>query len=160
MALPWALVHERDVGIVLCSAGQRAPRSSLAPLVVATAGPRAGSVAYFVYVDNLCTWCTLEGGARRAVDELAEEFGAWNLDLHGCAVSSNAPALGCDRDGIAVAAGISTKRYWKVRLSFRAVRLRGRASGRMLEVLIGHGTYCALLNRPLLSVFHTVYAFI
>ena len=36
----------------------------------------------------------------------------------------------------------------------------GKANGEMLEVLVGHCTYAALVRRPVLSVFHGVYRFI
>ena len=55
---------------------------------------------------------------------------------------------------------INPKRLWKVRQGIIGLLRRGRCSGRALEVVIGHATFCGLMNRWLLSVFHAVYGFI
>jgi hypothetical protein len=41
-----------------------------------------------------------------------------------------------------------------------ALLKRGRCSGRVLEVVIGHCTFAALVNHMTLNVFHRVYRFI
>ena len=38
--------------------------------------------------------------------------------------------------------------------------MRKRVTGQMLEVVIGHATFCALNNRMLLAVFHNSYKYI
>eukprot|EP00972_Heterocapsa_arctica_P018924 2795584-Heterocapsa_arctica.AAC.1 len=60
-------------------------------------------------------------------------------------------------DGTQHSATDTAKRFWRVRAGLLHAVRRGRLSGRALEVLIGHATFCGLSNRPVLSVFHTVY---
>ena len=55
---------------------------------------------------------------------------------------------------------MSRSRLWKIRLSFQCILDRGHARGSDLLQLIGHYSWAVLLRRELLSIFHSVYAFI
>ena len=55
---------------------------------------------------------------------------------------------------------MSRESYWRLYEALSYLLLRGKANGEMLEVLVGHCTYAALVRKPVLSVFHCVYPFI
>ena len=55
---------------------------------------------------------------------------------------------------------IHPKRLWKVHHGIDGLLRRKRCVGRTLEVVIGHCTFCGLMNRRSLACFHTAYAFI
>ena len=54
----------------------------------------------------------------------------------------------------------SGKRHWKIRLALEAFLEAPKVTGKALEVLLGHCTYLAMLQRPLLSCFASVYKFV
>ena len=53
---------------------------------------------------------------------------------------------------------LSLKRLWKVRRAVEGLLKRGKCSGRALEVVVGHLTFCGLMARPSLSILHSVYS--
>ena len=65
-----------------------------------------------------------------------------------------APVLGVVLDGRKQNTSLTMKRVWRLRRALRAVLRRGRISGQALEVLIGHATYCAMIERALMSCLH------
>ena len=80
--------------------------------------------------------------------------------LHEISVGTESHGLGCFRDGRRLKVLLKPERLWKVRLATEALLRRKRCSGKILEVLIGHLTYCFLVRRPLLSIFNAVCKFI
>ena len=71
---------------------------------------------------------------------------------------SSATVLGVDLDGDQQCTRVTSKRALRLRGAIRAVLTRGRASGKLLEVIVGHATLCALIDRSLLACFHAIFA--
>lgn len=118
-------------------------------------------VRHYVYVDNLGVISPHEGIVRKTLSELPQAFDQEGLILHpGEIQHETVKALGCQLRGDILATRITPERFHKVRLSIEAVLRRKKVSGQVLEIVIGHATFCALTNRQLLSVFHTVYRYI
>ncbi|CAE6957111.1 CACNA1H, partial [Symbiodinium sp. CCMP2456] len=117
-------------------------------------------VRHYVYVDNLGVVSPHEAVVRGALEELDLEFTSRGLLLHPGEVNSEVTALGIELDGSALCARISSKRFHKVRQAIKGLLRRRKVSGRVLEVIVGHATFCSLLCRPLLSVFNAVYKYI
>ena len=93
--------------------------------------------------------------------QLQEHFDKLGLLLHASEVSSGVvEALGCILEGDMLRSRIHPKRLWKVHHGIVGLLRRKRCVGRTLEVVIGHCTFCGLMNRRSLACFHTVYAFI
>ena len=69
-------------------------------------------------------------------------------------------ALGIQLDGSNLTSKVAPDRLHRVRQGLRCILHRGRCTGRVLEILVGHCTYCGLMNRCCLSIFHSVYKFI
>ena len=102
-----------------------------------------------------------ENLVRRVLSELVEVFDSSGLILHGNEVTSGkVQALGCERDGTLCRSTLTRERLWKVHQAISGLLCRKKCSGRALEKLIGHCTFCGLMNRMSLSRFHVVYKFI
>lgn len=117
--------------------------------------------SHYVYVDNLGVISPHQALVKSALGEMKGLFEAKGLVLHpGEIHHENVTALGCELRGDIMATRVTPKRFHKVRQSLRAVLRRKKVSGRLLEVVIGHATFCSLTCRPLLSIFNAVYKFI
>ncbi|CAK9012769.1 Protein kinase domain-containing protein, partial [Durusdinium trenchii] len=116
---------------------------------------------HYVYVDNLGVLSPHKAVVATALQELDEHFGGRGLLLHpGEVHSSETRALGTILDGNNLCSKITPERFHRVRQSIRGLLNKKRVTGQMLEVVVGHATFCALNNRMLLSVFHSSYKFI
>eukprot|EP00435_Cladocopium_sp_Y103_P029361 s335_g7.t1 len=123
------------------------------------AGEREAS--HYVYVDNLGVISPHQAIVKSALEEMKGLFEAEGLILHpGEIHHEQVKALGCELQGDILATRVTPKRFHKVRQSLRAVLRRKKVSGRVLEVVIGHATFCSLTCRPLLSIFNSVYKYI
>lgn len=116
---------------------------------------------HYVYVDNLGVLSSHAAYVKTALQELDEHFGSCGLLLHPGEVSvGETRALGTVLDGQALCSKITPERFHKVRQAIRGIVQRRRVTGQMLEVVVGHATFCGLNNRMTLAVFHTCYKFI
>jgi len=116
---------------------------------------------YFVYVDNLFDLGTERLDVGVAMDAIVKRFSGKGLVTHEREDSGGTiVTLGVVIDCEAHRTVSSPKRWWRVRTMVDAVVGRRRASGRVLEVLLGHMTFVALLRRQLLGIFFTIYRFI
>ena len=91
---------------------------------------------------------------------MIEVFDDRGLRIHAENCGKSGEALGFFLDGVNLRSSLTLKRLRRVRRGLRAACRRKRLTGQALEILVGHATFCGLSNRPLLSVFHTVYRFI
>ena len=116
---------------------------------------------YYVYVDNLWVIDTDRPRVEQALDDLQAIFNGLGLNLHKSEVGSvDVEALGCILDGYSKESRLNPSRLWRLRQGILALLRRGRCTGLSLEIIIGHCTSCALMFRPSLSIFNTVYSFI
>ncbi|CAE7489577.1 unnamed protein product, partial [Symbiodinium natans] len=144
------LVHDRSSAIVF-GEGQSVENEAGEPR----------PVHHYVYVDNLGVLSVNHDTVETALREVEDVFGSHKLILHPGLVSSGATkALGCALRGDLLASRVTSDRYHKLRQAIQGVLERKRVSGRILEVLVGHATFVALMNRHVLSVFNTVYRYI
>ena len=89
-----------------------------------------------------------------------EDFTAAGLELHETSTGTGErEALGTSLDCSRFKSRVTTRRFWNLRMAISAFLRRRRATGKALEVLIGHATFAGLANRWVLSVFHLVYKF-
>ena len=116
---------------------------------------------HYVYVDNLGIVSPHRGVVQSALQELDSHFGGKGLLLHpGEVHSEETKALGAILDGKTLCSRICPERYHKVRQSIRGLLQKPQVTGQMVEVVLGHATFCALNNRMLMSIFHSCYKFI
>ena len=92
---------------------------------------------------------------------MIESFESRGLRIHEVEVSRDqVEALGVVLDSRRLLTRLTAKRFWRVHGAIGALCRRRRVTGRQLEVVLGHATFCALLRRETLTVFHTLYPFI
>ena len=85
----------------------------------------------------------------------------FGLIIHETKVSgSNVEALVTLVDLEHLRAGVTGRRLHRTRAALRVAARRNKLSGRVIEVLVRHATFCGLARRVSLSVFDTVYKFI
>ena len=121
----------------------------------------AGDPRHYVYVDNLGVLSTSKAVVTEALGEIKNTFEARGLSLHpGEVECDDIDALGCRLSGTKRRACLKPARFWRLRQGIRYLLGLRSVSGRVVEVILGHCTYCALLNRSLLSVFSSIYKFV
>jgi len=131
------------------------------PIVLHVGKDHDTLVHYYVYVDNLGIIHTDAGVVEKALDELVLAFDGCGLILHGSEVSSGeVKALGCLLEGSRMCTRLTGERLWKVHQGIAGLVRRKKCTGVALEKVIGHCTFCGLMNRMSLSCFHVVYKFI
>lgn len=118
-------------------------------------------VRHYVYVDNLGILSPDRELVSQALAEVERIFETKQLLLHAGEIHSRSvKALGVELRGDILAVRITPSRYHKVRQAITGILERKKVSGKIVEVVLGHCTFIGLTNRLLLSIFHSIYAFI
>ncbi len=170
MGFSWSLYFAQEINQGLMRMAPTLSDSHLAadrqrPM---TFGTRRGTphrhedlVRHYVYVDNLGILSPDRELVAQALAEVERIFEAKQLLLHAGEIhSQSVKALGVELRGDILAVRITPSRYHKVRQSITGILERRKVSGKLVEVALGHCTFIGLTNRLLLSVFHSIYAFI
>ena len=164
MGCSWSLffvqrISERLMAGIPSLANSR-PMSDRGEPVVFKAG-HADQVRHYTFVDNLGIVSDSESLVRQRLNELEKVLTDKGLLLHPGEIQGHqVKALGVTLNGTSLCTRVSPERFHRVRQAMRGLLQRRRVSGRAVEVVLGHATFCALANRRLLSVFHAVYKFI
>ena len=168
MGFKWSLYFAQRVSERLMSRVPSLARSSLA-------NDRSGSIVFdqrtgcsskasmhhYVSVDNLGVLTVDHVTAQETIQEVEAIFTSHKLLLHPGEVSQGSTrALGCDLRGDLLASRVTPERYHNLHQALNGVLGRKKVSGRLLEIVVGHATFVGLMNRPVLSVFNTVYRYI
>ena len=118
-------------------------------------------VRHYVYVDNLGIISPHQAVVEKGLKELGPCFDGRGLVLRpGEIQHEDIKALGCSMRGDMMATRITPSRFIRLRQAIGAVLRRKKVSGRVLEVVLGHITFCCLCNRQLLCIFSAIYKFI
>lgn len=169
MGFSWSLFFSQKINEYQCSLTSSLSTSHLIsdkgePVVFRSEACRvdpSSSMRHYVYVDNLGVLSPHEGVVSKSLQELDEHFTERGLLLHpGEVKTGNVKALGTILDGKNKCSKVSPERFHRVRQAVRGVLRRAKISGKCLEVVIGHCTFCGLNNRLTLSIFHSCYKFI
>ena len=164
MGFSWSLyfaqrISERQMSLVPSLKDSSLVNDRSGPAVFPAEAP--SSMKHFVYVDNLGVMSGSVECVAQGLTGLTEQFTNQNLLLHpGEIQHSKITALGIEMDGQQLLTRVATGRFHRVRQGLRHLLRWKRCTGRALEVIVGHCTYCGLVNRCTLSVFHNVYKFI
>ena len=162
----WALFFAQRANEQMCASISSLQDASLSfdkgePIVMRVGAEKQSKLHYYVYVDNLGVIDTCETLVTEALDDLVSAFDASGLVLHGSEVTSGVvQALGCELDGTLRRTTLSRERLWRVHQALTGLLGRRKCAGRALEKIMGHCTFCGLMNRMSLSCFHVVYKFI
>ena len=118
-------------------------------------------VRHFVYVDILKMMGCSKDELARKLSEFTSIFEKVGLAVHGLEMSSGEmKAPDVELDSRLLSTSLTRERYWGMYGALSHFLMRRKAIREMLEVLIGHCTYEALVRRPVLSLFHCVYRLI
>ncbi|CAK0823231.1 unnamed protein product [Prorocentrum cordatum] len=124
-------------------------------------GEAASDTKHYIYVDNIGVFGSDGSVVASKLEGVCAAFEAKGLAVHEVATSdSGVEALGVLLDGRRRHTRLTAKRFWRVRGASLALAGRRRASGRQVEIALGHAAFCRLVRRETLSVFATVYPFI
>ena len=116
---------------------------------------------FIVYVDNIAVFGRDPKRVDQVMSRIVSELNQKGLLTHELVpASTKCELLGLHFDGVRKEISMTTKRYRRIRWSIEWVLRKKRVTGRLLERIIGHTTFAALLNRNAMSVTHTVYKFI
>ena len=131
-----------------------------APLVLDPRPEARHRSSHYVYVDNLGLLSFDDTLVRTKLSKTVTDFTQAGFELHEIsAVTGEREALGTVLDCTGFHSRPTTKRFWNLRMAISGFLRRRRATGAVLEVLLGHATFAGLANRWTLSVFHLVYKF-
>ena len=120
------------------------------PLVVAGGRTCAGHV---VYVDNAGVMSTSAKVSSSAIAEAQRDFERDGLKFHEVMTSEQGGVMvGWHLDGRRLMTCCATKRFAVLRKTLSCVLRRGRISGYVLEVVVGHCTFFGLVRREMLSI--------
>ena len=122
---------------------------------------RETSLFHFVYVDNLGVLALRQEQVENVMEDLECLFSGGGLSLHEKSVGTDRQeSLGTSLDCRRQVTALTVKRFWRLYKSISAILRRKKISGMCLEIVLGHCTFCALVDRRLLSLFHAVYRFV
>ena len=164
MGCSWSLYFAQKINEYQFSLSPSLSESSLVhdrspPLVIDPCDTHV--LNHYVYVDNLGIIGQSRDLVTNGLQSIENHFNSKQLLLHpGEVHSESVKALGIQLDGARKTTRITPERLHKVRSGIRGLISRGRCSGRVLEIVIGHATFCGLACRLVLSVFHSSYKFI
>ena len=162
----WSLYFAQRANEQVCGGVSNLKNAVLAsdrggPIVLRVGKSCENNAHFYVYVDNLGVLDLDSRFVRDTMEQLQEKFNEVGLQLHASEVSlGSVEALGCLLEGGLFRSRLQPKRLWKVHQAIAGLLRRGRCSGQTMEKIMGHCTFCALMNRRSLACFHAVYAFI
>ena len=161
MGFSWALFFCQETGTSLLQ--PLCPREQLLSDHGHTCilGGSATLVRQYLYVDNLGSIGSSRTAVEKRLGDSVGRFEAAGLEMHPSDITGGeAEVLGVVLDARRQHTRTGIRRFWKVRGAILHLLWRGRASGRMVEVIVGHATFAALVRRPTLSIFFATYRFI
>jgi hypothetical protein len=115
---------------------------------------------HYAYVDNLGCLDPKMRDVESFVQDVQKDFGDVGLDIHETEIlEGGGITLGTEVDGRNFRTTVSDKRRHRLRSGLLAMLTRRTVSGRQVEAIVGHCTFCGLIERGSLSCFHAVYLF-
>ncbi|CAE8643896.1 unnamed protein product [Polarella glacialis] len=122
---------------------------------------RKEELLYFVYVDNIIIVGYAQDEVDRALGKVVEALNRVGLETHEEeSAKPLAIALGIELDGVKRRTRLTDKRFWRLHAVLTWALRRKKLRGEQLEIILGHCTFAAMVNRNLLSVFSASYKFI
>jgi hypothetical protein len=129
-----------------------------APVIHITNKPCVGQ-----YIDDVFLFCTDKGGTEQLMDRLIRAYPGVGLVVKQSKLvraCRRTEVLGLEVDGFRGTVALAPAKIVKLQSAVASLLQRGRCSGEHLSSLLGNLTWAALVRRPCLSVFQTVYRFV
>ncbi|CAK0812006.1 unnamed protein product [Prorocentrum cordatum] len=135
--------------------------SDRGPPLVLGRGTVGSELGHYMYVDNAGVIGFDAARVTCALQEAQRDFDGDHLKFHEVEVMpEGGRTLGCYLDGRHRATRPTDERFAMVRKGVRCLLRRRKVAGWQLEMVLGHMTFMALVRREVLSIFHSVYAFV
>ncbi|CAK0804096.1 unnamed protein product, partial [Prorocentrum cordatum] len=119
-----------------------------------------GQAAVAGYVDNYVAVSSVEAEAGRALASVTAELEGVGLRVH----TPEQAADSCSFLGMELRRGrwltINGRTAWRLRYAIEELLRRGRASGHLVRILVGHLTWAPMVGREALGLLNSTYAFI
>ena len=166
MGFSWALYFAQAYDETVCAscpalAGAKLVNDASLPMVIEAGRDKKNEGHYYVYVDNVGVFGPHVSWCQTVQTALAKAFDDGGLETHEHGIfDSKGNTLGIDFDLKEFSRGVKGERGWKVREAFLAILRRRRVAGWVIEVMVGHATFCGLSLRGSLCVLNAVYRFI
>ena len=113
-----------------------------------------------MYVDNFGVLGLVRAQAALALKQMCRRMNDQGLTTHEESLDDDdTELLGYRLSGSKQRTDLTPKRCWRLDRGLRWLLRRRKWSGRLLECILGHCTFAALVARGSLSVFHACYAF-
>lgn len=112
------------------------------------------------YVDNFIALTQEKGLAHELACKVEQELNIRGLPTHPVESTVGGETLGWQFDSEKPHVTMTPRRLWKLKLAINELLRQGWGSGQLVERIVGHCTFAALLRRELLSCFQAVYVFI
>ncbi|CAK0824653.1 unnamed protein product, partial [Prorocentrum cordatum] len=135
--------------------------SDRGPPLVLGQGAAGSEPGHYMCVDNAGVIGVDAARVASALQEAQRDFDGDHLKFHEVEVlPEGGRTLGCYLDGRRRATRPTDERFAMVRKGLRCLLRRRKVAGWQLEMVLGHMTFMALVRREVLSIFHSVYAFV
>eukprot|EP00435_Cladocopium_sp_Y103_P028683 s382_g7.t1 len=112
------------------------------------------------YVDNFVALSQRPHVAADIASQVGRALNERQLPTHAVEASAGGDTLGWHFDEQQPQVMMTPRRLWKLKMGIEELLDQGWASGKLIEKVVGHLTFAALLRRELLSCFEAVYVFI
>lgn len=112
------------------------------------------------YVDNFVALSQRPHVAAEIASQVGRALNERQLPTHAVEASAGGDTLGWHFDEERPQVMMTPRRLWKLKMGIEELLDQGWASGKLIEKVVGHLTFAALLRRELLSCFEAVYVFI
>ncbi|CAE7244191.1 unnamed protein product, partial [Symbiodinium microadriaticum] len=124
-------------------------------------GGHGAHTAMLIYADNNNHIGIARGQVEKEQEQVISALHAQGLDTHDHVYcTSLAESLGVRIDGLGGTVGPTAARDWRLDRALEACLWGPRLSGAELQVLVGHMTIRALINRGLMGILRHCYVFI
>eukprot|EP00971_Amphidinium_carterae_P350194 6491429-Amphidinium_carterae.2 len=162
MGMTWSLYFAQQVSERLVRQALRSRSPKFFSLQGEQVALNADSeIGVYVYVDNIGVMAGQKGIADECIKLVEQELRDAGLPIHASTgASREATVLGVELDGKDGIFSISRKRLWRIKYVGEWLLKRRKVRGQQLECWLGHCTFAAMLQRCLLTPFHTIYRFI
>jgi hypothetical protein len=111
------------------------------------------------YVDNFICLSQQAGLVSDLAGVVEKELNRRGLPTHPVEADTGGETLGWYFDSKKASVAMTPRRLWKLKMAIDELLRQGWGSGQLVERIVGHCTFAALLRREILSCFQAVYVF-
>ena len=112
--------------------------------------------AHDVYVDKIGVFAVTTSRTRELLDQIMKRFNGIGLEIHEDEIITElGESLGNRIELKNLESALTRKRFWRVRKGLEYALSRRGLPGAFWLIVIGHITFCSLVNRDLMCLLYT-----